>query len=813
MFCIRAAIAAIFLIFAFVSPAVAATTGLVRGTITVDARPARNATVTLEGEGSKFSAKTDATGTYVFSTVPYGTYRLIASAPGAHELQTIVTVISDAVRTVDLSLSTKLIQIANTMVTGSAVTPSGNPVAVNVLGKSQLQASPVQNSLDKTLATLPGIIQFSYNEPVANGFHGISYQIDGAPLPLATTSNFAEIVDPKDIDSIETFTGAIPAEYGGERMGAVVNIISNRPSDVPPGFYGFMSGGIGNQGYGVGSLDLSARFGSSEAFLNVNNQTTSRGLDAPTLVPENDASSSNDQFFRFITELSPRATMAFDYSNQFTQFQIPINTDPTNSNDPIYSVPGTLDTQLEYDRFSNLNFTFTSKDGNGIVQVIPWWRSTRINYQGDLASDVLGMQPNFGCPTFPTCQAPYPQTLNSVGLQQSTYANYLGLNLSDFRATQNHAWKIGLQVDRENAVADQTFACYYKYCNIPGPQGNPSLPVVPVYPYYAAVTPTQAQAGTNVGIYGEDKWQVSKNVVFNYGLRYDHSTGYVGGWQISPRVGVNVSDGGRNVVHLYYGKFYAAPLLEDVRAACVVFAAQGACPTTNPVYDLKPESDSYYEIGIAHQFNPLMTGYVNFFQKSVVNILDTTQFLNTPLFAVFNNAIGINHGLELRLQDRPLNGDQWFLSATYSGSYAGGISGSTFLFPPNPPGISITSPAGLSVEDHDETVTSTAAYTHRFGGQKTWFATLQANYGSGFPVQFEDANISLHGRLPAHTTFDLAAGRNLTAGKGPQDQGLGVQLLVNNVLNHQYVIKVANGFNTTQIANGRTVQLKFTAPF
>ncbi len=68
---------------------------------------------------------------------------------------------------------------------------------------------------------------------------------------------------------------------------------------------------------------------------------------------------------------------------------------------------------------------------------------------------------------------------------------------------------------------------------------------------------------------------------------------------------------------------------------------------------------------------------MNFFEKSVSNVLDTTQFLNTPLFAVYNNAIGIDHGLEIRLQDKTLAGDQWFFSGTYSGSYAGGISGST----------------------------------------------------------------------------------------------------------------------------------------
>jgi hypothetical protein len=36
---------------------------------------------------------------------------------------------------------------------------------------------------------------------------------------------------------------------------------------------------------------------------------------------------------------------------------------------------------------------------------------------------------------------------------------------------------------------------------------------------------------------------------------------------------------------------------------------------------------------------------------------------------------------------------------------------------------------------------------------------------------------------------------------------------VQNLLNHQYIIKIANGFNTTQISQGRSVLLRVTAPF
>jgi len=794
-----AALVATVLTLSIAAPVLAATTGLVRGTVTIDGKPAAGVSVSIQGEGSLFRRTTDANGGYVFPQVPYGTYRVIAHAEGVPELQVIVNVSSGKVYTINVPLSTHLKQIAQTTVTAHAG-PESNPPSVNQLTRDTIQTSPVNNSLDRLLETLPGVVQFSYNEPVINGFHGVTYNIDGAPLPLATTSNFAEIIDPKVINSIEVLTGAIPAEYGGDRMGGVVNIISNRPTDLPEGTYGEITGGFGNEGQGIGELDVASRSGQSEFFLSANTQTTDRGLDAPTYTPINDASSNTDEFFRFMTQLTPRSSLAFDYSNQFTQFEIPINTSPDNPLDPVVSAPGTLDTQLEYERFANLNFTQISQDGNGVFQVIPWWRSTRIDYDGDLAADVLAVEPDFPiCP--PTCE----KTVHLVGLDQGSFASYVGLRMSDFRATANHAWKIGVDVSRESATASQEFACYYVDCAASG---------TVAVPYYPAYTIPQGQAGSQIGIYGEDRWQETPNLLWSYGLRYDASTGYVGGNALSPRIGMSIWDGGKNVAHVYYGRFYAAPLLEDVRQACVLLEAQEACSTTHPVYDLKPENDAYFEMGDVYSFNPHFTLMANLFEKTVVNVLDTTQLFNTPIFAVYNNSIGINHGFELRLLDNLPTSDQWFITGTISGSYAACISGSEFLFPPNTnlPGVPCV--AQLSLEDHSQTVDATAAYTHRFGGApKLWWATLQGDYGSGFPVQFQDANVNLSGTLPAHTTADLSLGRLLTPGKAGQDQGVGLSLQVLNLLNHQYVIKVANGFNTTQIANGINYLLRLTAPF
>ena len=319
--------------------AAAATTGLVRGTVTVGRQAGRRRE--RHPRRRRLALPDDDRRQGRLRLRP-SAVRLVSHrghAQRAHELQVLVTVSSDAVATVDIPLSTQLVQIAQTTVTAHAGLQA-NPPSVNQLSRSTIQTSPVQNSLDKLISTLPGVIPFSYNEPVINGFHGVTYNIDGAPLPLATTSNFAEIVDPKNINSFELLTGAIPAEYGGDRMGGVVNIITNRPTDLPEGFYGTVDGGFGNLSQASAASKRPPASARASCSSTPTRRARVRGLDAPTFDPIHDNASQSDQFLRFITQLSPRSTLGFDYSNQLAQFQIPINTDPNNPYDPIFTPAG-----------------------------------------------------------------------------------------------------------------------------------------------------------------------------------------------------------------------------------------------------------------------------------------------------------------------------------------------------------------------------------------------------------------------------------------------------------------------------------------
>jgi len=748
------------LLFALVTPAFADTTGIVRGQVVRDGAAVPGIVVHLSGERISEMATSDAGGHFTFGRVPFGHYTLHA-AIGTSQILADVDVASDGVADVVL---TPVITIGRA--NASTRTVRGTPVSENALSARTIAALPRNDSLNALVQTVPGVVRFSYNEPVAHGFHGLTYELDGAPLPQSTSSNFAELIDPRSIDALEVFTGAFPAEFGGSRQGAVVNLVSHRAiAGAPP--EGSLTFGAG--GYGSADAHFGERFsiGQATLALSANTSRTNRGIDAPTSESglANDHSSLSDQFLRIATPAGKGNTLAFDVSNQFGAFQIPINTNPNDPNDPYVSVAGTNDVQREYDRFASASFTHASADGIGFVQIVPWVRSSRVAYEGDLAKDVLATFPD------PVTGLPTPQN----GLRQDRRANYVGLRLSAARSGNVHAFEIGIEGARET-FSDRGF---YRF-GTGGPDQSNSVNAT----------------GATIGAYAEDRYALGTHFAINAGLRYDHSTGFTSGGQLSPRFELNYAPEHRTIFHGYVGRLYAAPALEDTRQdAIITQTASGA----TPVYDLKPERDTYVEFGIEHTFHPGLSFYANAWQRNATNVLDTTQLLNTPLFAVFNNALGHAHGLELRVQgDTQQN--SFYVSATLSVALAGGISGSTFLFSPD----AVTN-LTLNPEDHDQSVAINAAYTCRFGNANSTFATLAPVYGTGYPTQFQNGP----GRLPPHLTLDASLGREASR----TASHIGFQLSGENLFDRQYLLKVNNGFNTTQRAPGRRVVLRLTTAF
>jgi outer membrane receptor protein involved in Fe transport len=747
-------------------PVLADTTGLVRGTASYGNKPAADVAIRLTGEGASLRTTSDASGAFVFSRVPFGHYTLVASKSGVPDFTEPVDVASDAIITLNFDMQLKEIgRTRSAFVRGT----SANPVSVNSLTQQQLAALPENQSLDNIIETLPGIVRFSYNEPVAHGFHGLTYELDGVPLPLSTTSNFSEIIDPRNIDSLEVFTGAFPAEFGGSRQGAVVNIISHRVNDLETPESGSFTMGAGSYGDLQGALTENLRLGGTQVFFNANQERTDRGVDPPTFVPVHDNSNSGNEFLRTITNVGARDTLTFDGSNSTSIFQIPINS-TANPNDPIVVPPSTDDVQREYNRFFNLVYTNNAANGTAFTQIAPWYKYDRVVYAGDVAEDLAGGTP---------------------GLRQDRHSQFEGLRVTHFHVFGNNAVKIGFDGSIENFAGNETITY----------NTNAAGEMVPVTTF----GDNSAQRGTQIGEYVEDKWTPTQYVTVNGGLRYDHSTGYVSGGQLSPRIEINGQVDPQDILHFYYGRLYAAPFLEDTRRAAAILAG-----VTSPIpYTLQPERDQYYEFGLEHALGPTTRSTLNFWKRDVTDVLDTQQLVNTPIFAVFNNSIGIAEGVEGRVDSRFANGDSLFYSASLSKSNAGGVSGSTFLFCPtlDPSCLSSQSDVTLGPEDHDQTFASELGYTKRLGADRSFFATIEPQYGTGYPVEFQNGS----GRLPPHLTLDASVGRD--AKRGPKESRLGFVATFTNFTNTKYLLKINNGFNTTQWGQGFRADLRVTAPF
>ena len=726
--------------------------GALKGTVVNSSGAAvAGARITLEApDESPQSTTSDQSGAFVFARVPFDTYTITAAASGYSNASSIVTVASGSVAVARLVLGAPI--LGHVAVRGT----SGQIAGVNVVNNNLITTLPGNTSLNKIIETVPGIVPFSYNEPVARGYHGLTYEIDGVPMPQTTTSAFSELIDPRDVDRMEVFTGSIPAEFGGDRMGAVVDIVSLRPS-ATAGDQALFTEAAGSYASASGTFNEFVNSDRLSFFASANSERTSRGLDSPTFVPNHDDSNNSNEFLRLTEAPDARETISFDFSNQFSGFQIPIDTNPNDPLDPQFSVPGTDDNQYEYYRTANIVFNRTSADGQGYVEIAPWYRLNRVVYTPDPGHDLLN-----------------GPSSSATSVSQDRQGQYAGLTASLFRTTAKHNFKVGFTADEEN------FKSSFQILS------NTQPPFLD----------NANKNGSTLGVYAEDQYAASSSVQVNYGVRYDRSVGFTSGNQVSPRIEIDDKVNPNDTVHVYYGRLYAAPSLEDVRAAANIFGGTSATPPpTLPVYDLKPETDSIYEAGIAHRFSDETTGSVNFWGRDVWNVLDTTQLGSTPIFTVFNSAQGQAEGVELRLQGQHNVFDSWYLSYGLSQSLAEGISGGLFLFP-----TSVLLGANtFQPEDHDQTNTLDGAYTWGYGSTGRGYTTIQTNYGSGYPVQF----LNGPSRLPAHVTFGAAIGLKAP----PSGGGFGWEIQGTNLLNKQYLLKESNGFNTTQWVAGRQVTL------
>jgi hypothetical protein len=248
--CGRTASIVVTLVFlAVVSPLAAQTTARIQGQI-VDAQgavvPGATVTVTSPALQGTLTEVSDADGRFRFPSVPPGRYAVKAELSNFKTFeQQNIEVGLDRTATLPITMQLASVKESVTVTGTSPIIDQTSTVTGVVAGAELLNRLPVRRDIYSATRFAAGVVDDAVG-PTVYGSSGAEnqYIIDGLNTTGVELGSKGKNVNMDFIDSVETKTGGLPAEYG-RNTGGIVNAITKSGSNVFRGSaFGFAEGGF-----------------------------------------------------------------------------------------------------------------------------------------------------------------------------------------------------------------------------------------------------------------------------------------------------------------------------------------------------------------------------------------------------------------------------------------------------------------------------------------------------------------------------------------------------------------------------------------
>src|SRR5271157_2265287 len=309
--------------------------GAVRGTVTdPTGAVVSNATVTLDNARSGLlrTLKTDATGQFVFSNVPFNSYRISISANGFVILKKEFELRSVVGTSLNLVL-----QVAGTSQTVT-VEATGDLVETDPTFHSDVDRDLfIRVPLESASSTLSSLVTLSTPGVAAdsNGlFHGLgdhasnSFSIDGQSITDQQSKVFSNQIPANSIQSLEVISGAPPAEYGGKTSLVIVATTRSGQGITKPA--GSINTSYGAFGSASGGFDLAYGGKKWGNFIEVDALNSGRFLDPPEFAVFHDKGNEQNVFDRVDYSFTPVDSIHLDLNYSRSWFQTPNSYDNLN---------------------------------------------------------------------------------------------------------------------------------------------------------------------------------------------------------------------------------------------------------------------------------------------------------------------------------------------------------------------------------------------------------------------------------------------------------------------------------------------------
>jgi len=750
-----------FVSFALLSTACAAmaqsNSGVLSGTV-ADAAGAivPGATVIVQNpvSGLLRTAKSDSSGHFLFTNLPFNSYHVTVEASG------FASQASDAdVRStipVVLQMSLKVAGADTSINVHAEDLTSDDPTFRTPVDRGLFERVPLesQSSTLSSLVTLasPGVAADS------NGlFHGLgdhasnSFSVDGQPITDQQSKVFSNQIPSNAIQSIEAIPGAPPAEYGG-KTSLVINVTTRSGQGVTTP-HGTLATSYGTFESSTANFDIAYGGEYYGNFFEIDGLNTSRFLDPPEFKVFHSKGNEQNVFDRADYQFSPKDSVHLNLNYSRSWFQNPNTYDNIgvqnvigggSSANPVFGAVGNTDQHSKIETFDIAPLYTRIVSPTAVLNLGAYVRKDSFNYypSGNLLADLGPIQSqsiaqnrtltNTGVRSDLSLQ----RGRNSIkigGVYQHTFLrenDALGIVNSTFNAPcvdANGAPLSGLTGPGQCAAAGYT----------PNDGSNPAIAAVPFNPVLLPFDLTRG--GTQfhffghtdvkeLGLYAQDQLKAG-NFVFNLGIRGDLYNGLTKASQAEPRLGASytVKQSG-TVLRTSYARTLETPFNENL-----VLSSQGCgSDVLAPLLNCSPGTSTVVNPGFRNEFhaglqqalgkNFVISG--DYLWKYTHSAFDFAILGNTPVFFPIDWHNSKTQGFVLRANVPSYRHFTAFVNLS---------SVSARFFPPQNSGAGATvGQSGYPFRiDHDEKFNSTTFVEYQIPGKRKPYVGFNWRYDSG----------------------------------------------------------------------------------